>query len=94
MQNKKISISEGFLVDEIQSIIKPNQLIMLNDNDNSFDAVIVALIDVCSHTHEQAEQCSVITHHKGKCLVKSGTYRELKTMQDALEYRGIGSRIE
>ena len=94
MNVKKTSVSEKFLVDEIQSLIKPNNLIVLNDNDTTFDRVIVALMDVCDHTREQAEQCSVITHYKGKCLVKKGTYGELKTMQDALEYRGICASIE
>ncbi len=94
MSIRRSSVSEKFLVDEIQGLIKPSNLVMLNDNENSFDSVIVALIDVCDHTREQAEQCSVITHYKGKCLVKRGTYGELKAMQDALGDRGIGASIE
>ena len=94
MSVRKSSVSEKFLVGEIQSLIKPNNLIVLNDNDNTFDSVIVALMDVCDHTREQAEQCSVITHYKGKCLVKKGTYGELKAMQDALGNSGIGANIE
>jgi ATP-dependent Clp protease adaptor protein ClpS len=92
--NKKITISEGFLINEIQGLIKPNNLILLNDHDNTFDSVMVALMDVCEHTREQAEQCSVITHYHGKCAVKKGSYVELKYMQEALQLRGIETNIE
>ena len=90
----KSLLTEKFLIEEIQSLLNPNHLIMLNDNDTTFDSVIVALMDVCDHTHQQAEQCSVITHHKGKCIVKKGSYGELKAMKDALSDRGIGASIE
>ncbi len=53
-------------------------LILLNDDVNIFDYVIEVLIDVCSHTPAQAEQCAMIAHFKGKCAVKSGDYSELK----------------
>ena len=69
-------------------------LIVWNDDVNTFDHVIETLIEVCSHTPEQAEQCALIVHNKGKCSVKKGDYETLKPMCDAITERGIGATIE
>lgn len=69
-------------------------LIVWNDDVNTFDHVIETLIEVCSHTPEQAEQCSLIVHYKGKCSVKLGDYETLKPLCDAITERGIGATIE
>lgn len=55
-----------------------HEIVLYNDDHNTFDHVIQTLIDVCEHTPEQAEQCSILVHYKGKCTVKTGTYRELE----------------
>ena len=62
------------------AVIKVNehQLVLFNDDVNTFDHVVETLIRVCGHTLEQAEQCSIIVHYKGKCTVKTGSYEELK----------------
>ena len=72
----------------------PYHLIMWNDEVNTFDWVIQTLVEVCGHTEEQAEQCSLIIHFKGKCAVKNGDYDTLKPMCDAITERGIGATIE
>jgi ATP-dependent Clp protease adaptor protein ClpS len=54
------------------------QIVLFNDDVNTFDHVVETLIRVCNHTPEQAEQCSIIVHYKGKCTVKTGSYEELK----------------
>jgi ATP-dependent Clp protease adaptor protein ClpS len=54
------------------------QIVLFNDDVNTFDHVVETLIRVCNHTPEQAEQCSIIVHYKGKCAVKTGSYEELK----------------
>jgi len=72
----------------------PYNLIVWNDNVNTFDWVIETLVEVCGHTPEQAEQCSLIIHFKGKCAVKNGDYDTLKPMCDAITDRGIGATIE
>lgn len=69
-------------------------LIVWNDDVNTFDWVIETLVEVCGHTHEQAEQCSLLIHFKGKCAVKKGEYEELKSMCDAITDRGIGATVE
>lgn len=72
----------------------PYHLVMWNDDVNTFDWVIQTLVEVCGHTEEQAEQCSLIIHFKGKCAVKNGDYETLKPMCDAITERGIGATIE
>ena len=69
-------------------------IVLYNDDVNTFDWVIDSLIDVCSHQREQAEQCSLIVHYKGRCAVKEGGISELKPMCEALLDRGLSATIE
>ena len=71
-----------------------SSLIVWNDEVNTFEWVIETLIDVCGHTQEQAEQCSMIIHTKGKYAVKEGSYEILKPQCDAITERGINATIE
>ena len=73
---------------------EPFQLIVWNDEVNTFEWVIETLEQVCGHTHEQAEQCAYIIHFKGKYAVKQGGYEELKPQCDAITDRGMGATIE
>ncbi len=79
------------LLTEIES---PCQLIIWNDDFNSFDWVIQTLIEICSHSQEQAEQCAMIIHTKGKYAVKEGDYDSLKPFCNAITERGIDATIE
>ena len=86
-----------FEADEVELLTDeqfPYSLIVWNDNVNTFDWVIETLVEVCGHTPEQAEQCSLIIHFQGKCAVKNGDYDTLKPMCDAITERGIGATIE
>ena len=69
-------------------------LILHNDDVNTFDFVIDSLIDVCRHNIEQAEQCAYITHHKGKCDVKKGSYDILVPMKEMLINKGLSITID
>jgi len=71
-----------------------SRLILFNDDVNSFDFVIEALINVCGHDSIQAEQCTVIVHYKGKCCVKEGEYDNLEPMCVALLDRGLSAEIQ
>ena len=74
---------------------EPNRFLVLhNDEVNSFDFVIQSLQDVCEHSYEQAEQCALITHFKGKCDIKKGEFEELKPMKDKLLNRKLTATIE
>jgi ATP-dependent Clp protease adaptor protein ClpS len=70
------------------------ELILYNDDVNTFDFVIDTLIEVCRHEPEQAEQCAMIAHFKGKCMVKSGDHYELKPMYEEMTLRGLTVAIE
>lgn len=70
-----------------------HEIVLYNDEVNTFDWVITSLIEVCEHTAEQAEQCSVLVHHKGKCGVSTGEYSELKSQCTELLNRGLSAEI-
>ena len=69
-------------------------LILYNDDVNTFDHVIDTLVEVCNHTFEQAEQCAIIVHFKGKCDVKTGSYEYLEPLCTALLDAGLSAQIE
>ena len=83
------------LTDVLQAIedITLQDLVVFNDDVNTFEHVIATLIRVCRHTPEQAEQCTWIIHYKGKCAVKQGSFDELKPMKEAICEVGIDARI-
>src|SRR5688500_14785144 len=68
-------------------------LVVFNDDVNTFDHVITTLIRVCKHSPEQAEQCTMLIHFKGKCAVKTGSFDFLKPMREAICDAGIDARI-
>jgi ATP-dependent Clp protease adaptor protein ClpS len=71
-----------------------NDLVLYNDDVNTFEFVIESLVEVCGHDFEQAEQCALIAHFKGRCTVKSGSYGELKGMSDELTMRKLTVSVE
>ncbi|MDH7461470.1 ATP-dependent Clp protease adaptor ClpS [Chitinophagaceae bacterium 26-R-25] len=81
-------------VDTLTAVDEPYQLIVWNDEVNTFEWVIETLVEVCGHSVEQAEQCAMIIHVKGKYAVKKGEYETLKPLCDAITDRGIGATVE
>ena len=69
-------------------------LVLWNDDVHTFDYVIKALVDICRHTEEQAEQCAILVHCHGKCAVKHGSYTELLPMHQALLDKQLTSEIQ
>lgn len=84
------------LVEELvmEQLVDQKNLIVYNDDFNTFDHVISSLISVCGHDALQAEQCTWIIHHNGKCQVKTGEYERLEPMCTGLLDRGITAEIE
>ena len=76
-----------------ESIVEDKDLLIYNDEFNTFQHVIDSLVKVCKHETIQAEQCTWIIHYNGKCAVKKGEYKSLKPMRDALLERGIDAKI-
>jgi len=72
---------------------KNNEIVLYNDDVNTFDHVIEVLIAACEHTPEQAEQCSILVHYKGKCIVKTGDYSDLKPRCSKLLQAGLSAEI-
>lgn len=81
------------VVELLEEEIDLRDLVVFNDDYNTFDHVIKTLIRVCRHTNEQAEQCTWLIHFKGKCTVKSGSFDELKPMKDGICEAGIDAKI-
>jgi ATP-dependent Clp protease adaptor protein ClpS len=81
------------LLEPEESEVGDRQIILYNDDINTFDFVITCLIKVCKHDAIQAEQCTYLVHYKGKCSVKRGSYEELEPMCTALLERGLTAEI-
>ncbi len=84
-------VREKVSVQEITT--KNNEIILYNDDVNTFDHVIETLMRVCEHTPEQAEQCSLIVHYNGKCTVKTGPMDKLKPQCTQLLEAGLNAEI-
>lgn len=82
------------VLDTKECLVDQKDLIVFNDDVNTFDHVIESLIKVCKHEVEQAEQCTWIIHFNGKCQVKRGEYEKLEPMCTALLERGISAEIQ
>ena len=79
-----ISLKPHAEIDELIASINQKQIILHNDDINSFEHVIMTLINYCDHSPEQAEQCAFIVHHNGKCGIKTGSIDKLKPIYQAL----------
>ncbi|MFN8164798.1 MAG: ATP-dependent Clp protease adaptor ClpS [Bacteroidia bacterium] len=85
--------AEEIVLDKVQEA-RVRDLVLYNDDVNTFDFVIEALIEICKHDQLQAEQCTYIVHYNGKCVVKSDSYLKLRPMKDALCDRGLSAVID
>jgi len=79
--------------DTLEAVEKDSELIVFNDEVNTFNHVINTLIRVCKHSNEQAQQCTLIIHFKGKCTVKTGPIEKLKSACQGILDAGIQAEI-
>ena len=77
----------------LEKVSVNNEIVLYNDDVNTFDHVIETLINVCSHTAIQAEQCALLVHYKGKCTVKTGSFDELEPQCSQLLEAGLSAEI-
>ena len=77
----------------LEKVSVNNEIVLYNDDVNTFDHVIETLINVCSHTAIQAEQCALLVHYKGKCTVKTGSFDELEPQCTQLLEAGLSAEI-
>jgi ATP-dependent Clp protease adaptor protein ClpS len=78
---------------QVLGIDDEKTLLLINDEYNSFDHVIECLIKYCKHSLEQAEQCAILTHYKGKCEIKRGTINQLQDIYFALLESGLSVKM-
>ncbi len=79
-----------------QVLVQPDQeheIILYNDDINTFDHVIACLIKICEHTYMQAEQCAYLVHFTGKCAVKTGSLEDLIPRCTALLEEGLSAEV-
>ena len=84
-------------IQEVREVLEKEtnqfEIVLFNDDVNTFDHVIDSLIEICDHTFEQAEQCALLVHYKGKCTVKTGEYNDLKPRCTRLLTQGLSAEI-
>lgn len=93
-KQKDFDTDSDLLVELEEQDLADKQILLYNDEFNTFDFVIESLIKVCKHDVLQAEQCTYLVHYKGKCSVKRGSYEELEPICTALLERGLTAEIE
>jgi len=82
------------LLDLLEEKVTTHSIILYNDDFNTFDHVISCLVQICNHEVIQAEQCAWIVHTNGKCIVKTGEYKELEPLCASLLEKGLSAIIE
>ena len=87
----KEKYSEELLIEEEE--LKQNEIVLFNDDVNTFDHVIDTLIYACDHVPEPAEHCALLVHYKGKCTVKTGSYDDLEPRCSKLLKAGLKAKI-
>jgi ATP-dependent Clp protease adaptor protein ClpS len=80
-------------VEVLEKEVFQHEIVLHNDDVNTFDHVIDSLISVCDHTEHQAEQCATLVHYKGKCTVKSGEYKDLEPRCSKLLQLGLSAEL-
>ncbi|AZJ33730.1 MULTISPECIES: ATP-dependent Clp protease adaptor ClpS [Tenacibaculum] len=80
-------------LDVLLNETRKHEIVLHNDDVNTFDFVIDSLVTVCDHTLEQAEQCTILVHYKGKCSVKTGEYKDLEPRCSKLLELGLSAEI-
>jgi ATP-dependent Clp protease adaptor protein ClpS len=73
---------------------REHEIILYNDDVNTFDHVIKTLVSLCGHTYEQAEQCAYIVHFSGKCIVKTGSFEKLEPICAKLLDANLSAEIQ
>jgi ATP-dependent Clp protease adaptor protein ClpS len=90
MSTKEKILEEVYV---LEKEVFQHEIVLHNDDVNTFDHVIDSLINVCEHTPEQAEQCATLVHYKGKCSVKSGEFKDLEPRCSKLLQLGLSAEL-
>ena len=93
MSKNKPQIEKESEEDVLTEVQREHEIILYNDDVNTFDHVIKMLVAHCGHTYEQAEQCAYIVHFSGKCVVKTGPYDKLEPICTKLLHANLSAEI-
>ena len=86
---------ETFTLDEVLAVLSPTrQLILWNDDTNTFDHVIECLVKHLQYSPAQAEKIAWIVHNQGKCAILEGSYNELEIYRKILKAEGLTVSVE
>ncbi len=92
--NTAVEELEEVVVEELTDVGANSELVVYNDDHNTFDWVIQCFVEVIGHTFEQSEQLSLLVHYKGKAAVKTAPMNVLKPLKNELVNRGLSAVIE
>ena len=81
------------LDDIINSVNDDHVLVLINDDNNSFEHVIACLQELCDHGQLQAGQCALLTDKIGECEIKRGDRATLKSIQQLLIAQGLHVKL-
>lgn len=70
------------------------QLIVFNDDFNTFEFVISCLMDICKLNYSTASKATLSIHVNGNETVKTGEYEKLKIMKDQLVDCGLSAVVQ
>ena len=90
----QVEENEEALLEIVEELNSGCALVLYNDDVNTFDWVIECLVKYCNHEENQAEQCAMLVHYKGKCTVKTGALSKLKPICEALLDNDLSAKIE
>ena len=87
-------ITQLELLEQVETIgLDTYSLVIFNDDVNTFEYVIQVLQQICGHSPEQAEQCTLLIHYKGKCAVKSGSWDDMAAMRQQICRAGLSAEV-
>lgn len=69
------------------------ELILLNDEINTFEHVMQCLMIICSFDSERAEQCTLLAHIRGQYALLSGNKEMLENIQQRLYEQNIQTKV-
>jgi ATP-dependent Clp protease adaptor protein ClpS len=92
MRMSQIKTQEDVAI--LEDLVSDYNIVLYNDDVNTFDHVINCLVRICDHEPMQAEQCAWIVHLNGRCAVKTGVYDELESLCHQLLDNGLSVKLE
>lgn len=90
---EEVELSDVTVEDLIGEIFT-KKLVVFNDDVNSFEWVIECFMKYLKFPLEQAEQCAMLIHNRGKYAVKDGTEEDLRPIKEALDDAGLSCEIQ